>query len=168
MATLSQLLESLAQDPVQKGRQFEHICKWYLTHAPEYRSLINQVWLWNEWPGRWGVDCGIDIIAETKQGKLWAIQAKAYSPESSIKKSDIDSFLSESARGMFVFRLLIATTDSISHNAHQVLESQTIPTSWRLLSDLCASGLNWPENPGALHAARPKRAEPKPYQQHAI
>ncbi len=168
MATVYQLLESLAHEPVKKGRQFEHVCKWYLTHAPEYRSLINQVWLWNEWPGRWGVDCGIDLIAETMRGQLWAIQAKAYSAEYSIKKSDIDSFLSESARDKFTFRLLIATTDSISHNAQQVLESQTIPTSRRLLSDLCASGLNWPENPGALHAIRPKRAEPFPYQRHAI
>ena len=168
MATVYQLLESLAPDAGKRGRQFEHICKWYLTHAPEYKSLLSHVWLWKDWPGRWGVDCGIDLVAETKQGQLWAIQAKAYSPEYSIRKSDIDSFLSESARGDFVFRLLIATTDIIGKNAQRTLESQAIPTSRRLLSDLSGSGLEWPANPASLHANKPRRAEPYPFQQQAI
>ena len=168
MATVYKLLESLAPDAGRRGRQFEHICKWYLTNAPEYQSLLSHVWLWNEWPGRWGVDCGIDLVAETKQGQLWAIQAKAYAPEYSIKKNDIDSFLSESARGEFVFRLLIATTDSIGKNAQRTLETQSIPTSRRLLSDLSGSGLEWPVNPESLHAKKPKRAEPYPFQQQAI
>ena len=168
MATVYQLLESLAADAGKRGRQFEHICKWYLSNAPEYQSLLSHVWLWNEWPGRWGVDCGIDLVAETKQGQLWAIQAKAYAPEYSIRKSDIDSFLSESARSEFVFRLLIATTDSITKNAQRALKCPIIPTGRRFLSDLAGSGLEWPTRPDSLHAPKPKRAEPYPYQQHAI
>ena len=34
-------------------------------------------------------------------GELWAIQAKAYDPAYAIKKADVDSFLSESARPEF-------------------------------------------------------------------
>jgi hypothetical protein len=29
---------------------------------------------------RWGVDAGVDLVAEDHHGRLWAIQAKAYDP----------------------------------------------------------------------------------------
>jgi predicted helicase len=51
---------------------------------------LKYVWLWNEWPERWGSDFGIDLVAETTVGGLWAIQAKAYDPEYSITKYDVD------------------------------------------------------------------------------
>jgi Restriction endonuclease len=44
--------------------------------------------LWDEWPGRWAADTGIDLVAETVEGGLWAIQAKAYDPGYAIKKAD--------------------------------------------------------------------------------
>ena len=75
------------------------------------------MWLWDEWPGRWGADAGIDLVAEGHDGRLWAIQAKAYDPAYSVTKGDVDTFLSESARSVFGFRLLIATTDRIGKTA---------------------------------------------------
>ena len=54
--------------------------------------------------GAAGDQAGINIIAETRDERLWAIQAKAYHPDYSIKKSDVDSFLSESARPEFSYR----------------------------------------------------------------
>jgi predicted helicase len=54
--------------------------QWFLTNDPVYKHELRRVWLWNEWPGRWGIDAGIDLVAEDRQGHLWAIQAKAYSP----------------------------------------------------------------------------------------
>ena len=57
---------------------------------------IRRVWLWSEWPGAWGADAGIDLVAEDRDGGLWAVQAKAYDPSYSIRKADVDSFLSES------------------------------------------------------------------------
>ena len=34
MGDLEQLLEKLDPDPRIRGRQFEHICKWFLTNDP--------------------------------------------------------------------------------------------------------------------------------------
>ena len=48
------------------GRDFEWLCKWYLENASIYRGLFRKVWRWSEWPDRWGRDCGIDLIAETR------------------------------------------------------------------------------------------------------
>jgi predicted helicase len=63
------------------GKDFEWLCKWYLENAPQYRGKFRKVYLWNEWPDRWGADCGIDLIAETNDGDLWAIQSKAVSED---------------------------------------------------------------------------------------
>jgi predicted helicase len=61
VAALPALLAYLDTDERVRGRQWERICAWYLKHDPAYRSLLHRVWLWNEWPGRWGVDAGIDL-----------------------------------------------------------------------------------------------------------
>jgi len=93
---LADLLGQLDPRPDVRGRQFERLCAWYLRNAPEYHDRIRRVWLWSEWPGAWGADAGIDLVAEDRDGGLWAVQAKAYDPSYSIRKADVDSFLSES------------------------------------------------------------------------
>jgi predicted helicase len=77
VGALADLLNQLDADDRVKGKQFEHICKWFLTNDPVYKHELRRVWLWNEWPGRWGGDAGIDLVAEDRNGHLWAIQAKA-------------------------------------------------------------------------------------------
>lgn len=71
---LDELLSSLRPG----GRDFERVCKWALENVPEYRQRLAHVWLWDEWPGRWGRDAGIDLVAEDQEGGLWAVQAKHY------------------------------------------------------------------------------------------
>ena len=143
---LRSLLDELhALTDAGKGRAFERLCRWYLESAPEYRPLIRRVWLWNEWPGRWGADAGIDLIAETKSGEVWAVQAKAYSPSYTVKKADVDSFLSESNRPEIDYRLLIATTDGLGANAARTLHAQDKPVGVKLLSQLRAEEVAWPE-----------------------
>lgn len=111
---LDRLLDELHElSDAEKGHAFERVCRWYLESAPEYRAVIKRVWLWSEWPEKWGRDTGVDLIAETTTGDLWAIQAKAYSPNYTVKKADVDSFLSESNRPEIAHRLLIATTDRV-------------------------------------------------------
>ncbi|MGO9697545.1 MAG: hypothetical protein ACLPYO_28255, partial [Mycobacterium sp.] len=78
MTAFGDLLGRCDSDPVRRGRQFERICQWFLTHEPIYAHELRRVWLWVEWPGRWGADAGIDLVAEDRCGHLWAIQAKAY------------------------------------------------------------------------------------------
>jgi Restriction endonuclease len=96
MTALAGLLARLDRDPVRRGRQFEHICKWFLTNDPVYKHELGRVWLWNEWPGRWGTDAGIDLVAEDRNGHLWAIQAKVYDPAYRVSERDVNKFLAES------------------------------------------------------------------------
>jgi predicted helicase len=58
---------------------------------PERQSQVEEIWLWNEYPERWGSDCGIDIVFKHKNGKTWAVQSKCYSPEYDISKLEIDN-----------------------------------------------------------------------------
>jgi predicted helicase len=146
----SDLFERFEPDPNVRGRQFEHICKWYLTHDPAYRRKLRQVWLWDEWPGRKGPDTGIDLVAENRQGHLWAIQAKAYSPDHTVTKRDIDTFLSASSTPQFSFRLLIATTARIGANARRTVEDQEKPVHLHMLTDLQHAEIEWPADPSDL------------------
>lgn len=149
------------------GRDFEWACQWYLENAPLYRGKFRRVWRWADWPDRWGPDCGIDLVAETRDGKLWAIQAKAVGPDHSITKAEIDSFLSESNRPQIAFRLLIGTTDNIGANARRTIDEQAKHASVALRGDLISTDLVWPTRVGGA-APKPKRAKPRPHQRKAI
>jgi predicted helicase len=143
MGTLDQLIATLPTDPKAKGDAFERICVWLLKNDPLYASQIDRVWLWDDWPDRWGPDTGIDLVAETHEGEFWAIQAKAYAPTTSITKADVDSFLSESNRRQFAYRLLIATTDGAGPNIRRVVKGQEKPASLVRRNDLEAKALDW-------------------------
>ena len=97
--------------------------------------------------GRWGPDAGIDLVAKTRSGELWAVQAKAYAATSSVTKADLDTFLSESSRPQFALRLLIATTDHLSPNARRTIEAQEKPVRLVLASELAKATLDWPSVP---------------------
>jgi predicted helicase len=64
------------------------LCKWILENDPVYKNKLEKVWLWDDWPGRWGPDCGIDLIAQDAEGKIWAVQAKCYKPDYDVTKKD--------------------------------------------------------------------------------
>ena len=124
MATFSEFLSSL--DPQKKGKQFEYFVKWFLINDPEWKTQVDQIWLWDDYPDRWGIDCGIDLVFKHKNSEIWAVQAKCYSLDYYITKSDVDKFLSESNRPSIHKRLLIATTDLIGPNAKAVCENQEL------------------------------------------
>jgi predicted helicase len=79
--------------PEQHGPAFERLIKWWLTADPVYSAAVRRAWLWSEWPGRWGPDAGIDLVAETHDAHLWAVQTKAYARGASVTKAAVDSFL---------------------------------------------------------------------------
>jgi superfamily II DNA or RNA helicase len=149
------------------GRDFEWLCQWYLENAPMYRGQFRKVWRWSEWPDRWGRDCGIDLIAETHDGEVYAIQCKAVSQEHTVTKAEIDSFLSESNRRKIDYRLLIATTDNIGANAMRTIENQAVHASVVLRGDLVSAEIEWPTQIGGT-APKPPRWKPRPHQQAAI
>lgn len=161
---LEELIATLSAD----GRDFERLAKWFLQSDPEWVAQFREVWLWNEWPGRWGIDKGIDLVAETHDDRIVAIQAKNYGPAHSITKRDVDTFLSESNRRTVADRLLIATTDRVAASAREVMASQEKPVSTCLLSGLKASPVVWPESMSVLTPARPVRSSPRPHQERAL
>ena len=155
-AQFSDFYNSLDPDPLKRGKQFEHFVKWFLKADPEWATQVDQVWLWDEWPERWGADCGIDLVIRHKNGGNWAVQAKCYAPDHHITKHDVDKFLSESNRPLIQHRLLIATTDFIGANAKQVCDAQEKPVVRFLLSDFDKSALEYPANLGELAQAKRK------------
>ena len=56
----------------------------------------------------------------------------------------MDTFLAESGRSEFSFRMLIATTDLIGQTAKRTIEAQEKQASVLLLGDLEAAEVDWP------------------------
>ena len=169
MATFLELYQSLDDDPLKRGKQFERFAKWFLKNDPEWSTQVDQVWLWEEYPNRWGIDCGIDLVFQHKNGETWAVQAKCYSPNHDITKHDVDKFLSESNRKGIDKRLLIATTDRIGGNARQVCDAQDKKVVRYLLSNFETADLDYPASFAGLHTAKRKdKPQPREHQVEAI
>lgn len=123
MADFEALLKQIEASP-NKGKVFERFIYWFLKAHPNWQVDLKNIWLWDDWPDKWGPDCGIDLVKEDRDGKLWAIQCKCYSGKRSVGKQDIDSFLSESSRKQISGRLLFCSTNNISPNALRTCKQQ--------------------------------------------
>ncbi|OSQ48552.1 DEAD/DEAH box helicase [Marivita geojedonensis] len=170
MADFDTFIQSLRQEP-NYGKAFEVFVKWFLKKDPEWSTQVDEVWLWDEWPDKWGPDCGIDLVFRHRNGDIWAVQAKCYDPASSISKKSMDSFLSESGRSVIDKRLLIASTDRISPNAKRVCnsEDQDKSVTLHLLKDLQAAAVDYPQTYADLPKAGPKpKPKPRDHQLEAI
>lgn len=153
----------------ERGKIFEAYCKWFLENDPIYASQLKKVWLWKDWPGNWGRDKGIDLIAETHKGELWAIQAKCYDKNYYVTKEDVDKFLSESSRASISYRLLICTTDLLGDNAREVIAGQEKQVGICSLENLLTSSLEWPTSLDNLQTRPPRQPKtPRPHQEKAI
>ena len=153
-----------------RGGVFEKLfSKWFLENDPYWKTQVKQVWLWDDWPGRWGRDKGIDLIFKHKNGETWAVQAKCYKEEYSITKTDIDKFLSESNRPRIHKRLLMATTNRLGPNAIEVMDGQEKMVVRYLLDDFRNSGLEYPTTLSQLNKPSERvQLEIRPYQKAAI
>jgi len=142
---------ALAGYPRQKalGDAFERLCIAYLTHDPEQKTQYRKVMPFWEWARNRGYDAndaGIDLVAETFDGHFAAIQCKCYARGASIKKPDINSFLTESNTDDFRHRVLIDTTGrKWSATLEKTLSNQAIPVSRIGLHHLQKSPINWNE-----------------------
>jgi superfamily II DNA or RNA helicase len=84
----------------QKGDYFEILTKLFLKLHPTYATKLSHVWLLKEVPAEIkkylnlpDPDEGIDLVAETKDKKYWAIQCKYISDENkSLTRNIINSF----------------------------------------------------------------------------
>lgn len=125
--TIHELLNDLRKaslDERDKGDRFERLIKAYLSNEPEWTARFENVWLWSEWPGRGNrPDTGIDLVAERRDGEgLAAIQCKFYAEGHKVAKSDIDSFISASAKAEWTERYVFDTAAGWTGNAEETLE----------------------------------------------
>jgi superfamily II DNA or RNA helicase len=168
-STLENSFDALLAQLDTGGRDFERLAGWFLVNDPEYAAIFERVWAWNDWPGCWGPDKGIDLIGRTSDGRIVAIQAKNYAERYSITKHDVDTFLSESARAEIDERLLIATTDRVAPTAIEVMEGQEKKVSRCLRTRLADARLQWPVSPAELlSGGREPQKNPRPHQDEAI
>lgn len=109
---------------LEKGGPFEDLVKHYLYLDPRYASRLKRVWLTSEVPtkvvAKLGLppgDAGIDLIAETKEGDYWAVQAKFRSDTSRSLtwKADLSTFvgLAFGACRSIKFGLICATSERL-------------------------------------------------------
>lgn len=165
-----------------KGTRFERLMQAYLKTDPKYAFLFKNVWLWNEFPGKWdlgGSDTGIDLVALTIEGDYWAIQCKCFQENSIIDKPAVDSFLSTSSREFkneqmqitrFAHRLWISTTNKWGSNATEAIHNQNPPVTRINLFDLIEAPVDWKKIEQGVHgeAARTPKKTLRPHQKEAL
>lgn len=166
--TTRSLTDVLATLDPNGGRDFESLSAWFLRSDPEWTRRIARVWAWDDWPGRWGPDRGIDLVAATHDDQLIAVQCKHYRRETTITKQDVDSFLSESSRDQFAERVLISTTDRLSAGAKQVIDGQEKPVGVVLIDQLQAAAIDWAQFKTGPGTTRPSPKKPRPHQERAL
>ena len=137
-----------------KGTRFELLIKnWFLT-TKLYSDNIKEIWFWNEFPYKnqfGGSDSGIDLVIHNQEDEYIAIQCKFYKQNSEISKSDVDTFISTSAKlfevngvkKKFSSRIFISTTNNWSKKASELIENQEIPVIRISLNELEDSDVDW-------------------------
>lgn len=161
------------------GTAFEGVAMWLLRTAPAYRDRVTQVWRWDEWPGRWGPDSGIDLVAETIDGDLWAVQAKGYDEAASLGYRDLSTFFAACTRRFrlpgtpagdrrFAAGLLISSAGTLGAKARAHMDASPIPITHVLRDGLRGAAVTWPTDAGALAPDAPGAAHapctPLPHQ----
>lgn len=84
----------------EKGESFEQLTKFYLLINAKYQTKLRNVWLLKDVPLKVSAylnlpscDEGIDLIAETEEGKFWAIQCKYRRDEKqSLPRKELSTF----------------------------------------------------------------------------
>ena len=170
MAKFDDFYASMDPDKNVRGDQFEKkFVPWFLQTDPEWKSQIDKLWLWDDYPHRWGKDCGIDLVFQDKNGKHWAVQSKCFHPDNWIPKKEINSFFSESNDKRIHGRVLIATTDRIGDNAKQMILRQEKQVVCFLLDNFRKSEIEFPASLKDLHKGKRKKIRtPNPHQTLAI
>lgn len=152
MASLDSLLQTYRKQTAterEKGTAFEKLIAVWLMTDPVQKQHFQRAELWADWARRTNrdrSDVGIDIVGTLRDGNLAAIQCKFYDAQRSIQKSDIDSFISASAKHDFSERIIVETTEKPwSKNAEAMLHRQALPTRRIGIRELRASEVDWSE-----------------------
>ena len=132
-----------------KGRLFERLIRSYLLEDPFYQKRFSEVYLWSEWaelrPEFDGVDIGIDLVAQERDGGYCAIQCKCYAENTRIAKKHLDTFISASAREPFTARMFVDTGSDWSANLYRTLDGLQPPCQRISAADLASRPVKWPD-----------------------
>ncbi|MFC7458044.1 DEAD/DEAH box helicase [Brachybacterium sp. GCM10030267] len=163
-------LYNRATSTADQGTQFERFTLSFLQTDPLWSAQFAKVWMWDQWPEKWGHDSGIDLVAERRDGGLTAIQCKFYAPSHRVSKGDLDKFLAASGRGGFTERLVVSTTTHWGATAEATIREQSVPVRRLGLEDFEQSRIDWatfnPATPTVLSLAG--ASDLRPYQRTAI
>ena len=147
-STLNYIREN-ANTQYGKGKLFERLIRTYLLEDPFYQKRFSEVYLWSEWaelrPEFDGVDIGIDLVAEERDGGYCAIQCKCYAENTRISKGDLDTFISASAREPFTARMFVDTGSDWSANLYRTLDGLQPPCQRVSAADLASRPVDWPD-----------------------
>ncbi len=176
MTALRNLLNSYrdaARTEREKGTYFERLAVAYLTSDPVQQQQYEAVFPFKDWAASqgWdGRDTGIDLVAKLRgEEGFAAIQCKFYDPKHRIRKEDIDSFISASAKEPFKRRVIIDTTEAPwSENAETMLRGQAIVTTRLSLADLEASSIQWERFAAKGEIVLSKKKKILPHQKDAL
>jgi predicted helicase len=163
-----------SEDAQTRGTQFEHLmCYWLLVdplRKDEY-DLVTVV-RYEDWPGRSGPDLGVDLVGTDSQGRLWAVQCKAYALDTTISKDEVSILVGASPAAKFFGRIYITTSNSFTDNAKTIAKDNAVLLISR--STLDSSTVVWPESGKDLHlllggeaVVKPK-SSPRGHQQDAV
>jgi predicted helicase len=164
-------IKAASSSDADKGSRFERLIAAYLKSDPAFADQFEDVWLWQDWPGRAGKhDTGIDLVARTREDGLTAIQCKFYERNSTVSKPDIDTFLSTSGKAGFTERIIVSTTDRWNAHAEDAIKDQSIPARRIGMYELAESPIDWSkfsaQTPDILELVGKK--QPRPHQISAI
>ena len=172
MTSLEALLDSYRVAAISerdKGTAFEKLVAAWLVADPVQAKRFARVEFWSDWAHRSGLartDTGIDLVGTLHDDGLVAIQCKFFDVTRQVRKEDIDSFISASAKREFAERLIVETTDMPwSPNAVAMLHGQTIPTAVIGLRALRDSQVDWSAFEATGEILRP---EPKTLRQDQV
>jgi superfamily II DNA or RNA helicase len=167
----------------RKGDVFERLVQLLLQHDPEFACQLADVWLYREIPETVkrrlnlpAKDRGVDLLAKTKRGEYWTVQAKYRAdPKGSIPYGELGTFGTLSAavasgvcRGLICATTREKTSDfsgAMSFDFQQVLldKWETLPAEfWKRVQEVTAGKPPTPLTPrerrpyqvAALEAAR--------------
>ena len=170
--------KAYGSETTRVGNIFErHVAGYYLMNSRQYRGVIKKVWPRVKWiaqhPDHIKVknDKGIDLVAETYDGKFWAIQAKGYHKDTPIDKGDLDGFLSESNRDIFDYRLMITSSSNpLTDNLLDTIDGYKGGMGLVTRQDFDnPDEITWPDHIDHIHkTSPPKQHELFPDQKRAV
>jgi predicted helicase len=179
---LNKKLEEFTKSNQSKlaGDIFENVCKYFLQTAPQYQTKLKNVWLLKEVKEDLrrklnlpSTDEGIDIIAETFDGKYWAIQSKYRSdPKDTLTvKGDLATFANLAFNNCKNISLgLVMTTADKPPLKTKLLKGVSFVTleSFLELDDNNFEGWNLIKAKANHKTIIPKALSPRPHQVKAI